>query len=417
MKKLFTLLLFSTIIATATATTKDSLPKAETKVTFQFGGRVDLMLMSDSRDNIDSRNGTQYLFPNKPVYNSKGEDINAQGQLRFSVAPTRLHFAATATNVLGATARGYVEIDFMGVSDNVLSTIRMRHAYMTLKWRNRSILLGQTSHLTMVDEIASNTVTFGGGYPFSPLNRPIQLQFTQQFGKHANITIAAAMFGGSFGTAQSYTFMPDIQLRLQFGNPAKFTYGIMGGVKSIKPRTITADSSLTNKKLTTFDAGLFARYTFGGGYAVRLYGIWGQDMSQLAMIGGYAPLLSDRGVQDYGYSATSTVSASIDFESKQYKSGLRWGIFGGYQANLGSNKALDLKNKPTFSDYGIDSYWRIAPRLWYNYKNFLSFGVEYMFTGASWAKSMNDNYRPAERYPEVYNNRVTILARYKFLTK
>lgn len=409
MKKLFILLL--SFVSLGAVAANDTIP--ETKVSFKFGGRIDLEIFSDSYKNIESRNGLQYNFPDKPLFNSKGEDLNRQATLRFGVAPTRFHFTMNATNVLGADVKGYIEVDFMGVADNVFSSLRMRHAYINMQWKTRSLLLGQTSHLTMIDEISANTVTFGGGFSIHPLNRPVQAQFRQNFGKASSVTLAAAMFGGAFGNKQSYALLPDMQVRLNLGDPNGFMYGIGGGVKSIKPRTMTADSTITNKRVLTFNATVFARYVFAQGYAVRLYGLWGQDMTPLSIIGGYAPLYSERNMQDYGYSPISALSAYVDFESKQYKCGWQWGVFGGIQQNLGSVKEVDLA-KAVIPDNGINCHWRVAPRVYYHYKKYLTFGLEYMLSAAQWAEKMDNYYKPISTYETTYNNRLTFLARFKF---
>lgn len=409
MRKILLLLLLVSVQTLAAK--NDSIP--QTEVTFKFGGRIDVEMYYDSYKNIESRNGLQYNFPDKPNYNPAGEDINFQPRLRFGVAPTRLNLAVNATNVMGADVKGYVEIDFMGVADNVLSSLRMRHAYVNMQWKSRSLLFGQTSHLTMVDEISANTVTFGGGFSIHPLNRPVQVQFRQNFGKASNVTLAAAIFGGVFGDQQSYALMPDIQLRVMLGDPAGFMYGAVGGVKSIKPRLLTATESLTDKKVVTFDAAVFARYTFAGGYAVRLYGLWGQDLTPLSIIGGYAPLYSERDMDDYGYAPISAVSAFLDFDSKQYSSGLQWGIFGGWQHNLGSTKEIDLE-RAAIPNSGINTHWRVAPRVYYNYKKFLTFGLEYMLSCAVWGQEMDLYYKPITTYKPTYNNRITFLTRFKF---
>lgn len=409
MRKLFTLIL---LLSAQTLMANDTIQP--TKFTFKFGGRIDLEIYSDTYKSVESRNGLQYMFPAKPEYNSKGEDINYQPRLRLGVAPSRFNFTATATNVLGATVSGFIEVDFMGVSDNVFSTLRMRHAYINMEWRNRSLLLGQTSHLTMADEAATNTVTFGGGYSLYPLNRPVQVQFRQNLGKYSNITIAAAMFGGTIGNEQSYAMLPDLQIRYTGGNPSNFVYGVVAGVKSTKPRTLTADSLRTSQKVIALDAAIFARYTFGAGYAIRLYGIWGQDLSALSILGGYAPLYSERNEDDYGYAPTSAVSAFLDFESPVYNDkGWQWGVFAGWQQNLGSFREIDL-TQASIPNMGANYYFRVAPRLYYHFKKHLTFGLEYMLSGAQWAKEMDAFYRPVATYDNTYNHRVTFLARFKF---
>lgn len=410
MRKFYTLpLLLLAFVDLAIA--NDTIPA--TKVTHKFGGRIDFLTYWDNYKNVENFNGVQVKFPSRPEYNSKGENINFQPRLRMSVAPTRFNYTINATNVMGANVKGFIEVDFMGNADNLLGMLRLRHAYIDMQWKTRSLVIGQTSHLSMADEAVLNVVTYGGGMPFNPLNRPLQIQFNQKFGKNSTITLAAAMFNGSVGVEQGNSMVPDFHVRYTGGAADGFSYGATAGVRLLKPRTLTADSSFATKQMVTFDAAVFARYIFGGGYGLRVYGIIGQDISPLTMIGGYATLYSERTIQDYGYAPLSSYSAFVDFETPSYKEHWQLGIFAGYQQNLGSTQQIDLSKLVT-SNPGIDRFWRIAPRIYYNYKKHLSFGLEYMFSGASWAKEMDRYYRPVSGSKNAYDDRVTFIARFKF---
>lgn len=409
MKKLFLFALIFTQL-TAFAEKPEKSKKDPNKVSIKFGGQVDLLTYFDTYNSIDTRNGVQYYFPLAPVYNGKGEDVNRLDRIRFSVAPTRLNFAVKVPKLSpSASARAFVEADFMGATSTVLGGVRLRHAFFEINWKNQSLLLGQTSHLIMPDSIAPSTVTFGGGFCLSPLNRPIQVRFKQRFLKNSSFEIAAAMMAGNEGDMQSFSVIPDIHARLNF-NFGKHTIGLTGGLKVLKPRNLTADSSKTNQTLICFDAAAYYKVKFSK-HSISLYAMWGQDANALGIIGGYAPLLVDKGMQDYRYGATSSISAWLDYQTPTWK-GFYAGIFAGAQKNLGSIRQLDL-DKQTIPNYGIDAFVRIAPRIAFNYK-MLTFGLEYMFSQASWAKSMDSFYCPTELYRSTYNNRITILARFKF---
>lgn len=408
MKKIFTLLL---LVAAQSLVANDSIPV--TKVTHKFGGRIDVMIFSDSYNHVATRNGLQYIAPVAPSLNSKGEDVNFQNRLRMSASPSRFNYQMTATNVMGANLKGMIEVDFMGNTDANQNLIRMRHVYIDMKWDRRSLLIGQTSHLSMPDEAACNTVTYGGGYPFYPLNRPVQVQFHQKMGENYTLALAAAMFSGKTGDMQSYAMIPDFQARITSSHAKGLSWGAFAGFKVIKPRTLTADESLAKETLTSFNAGAFARMVFPAGYAIKLYGIWGQELSSLSVMGGYAPLLSDAGKQDYGYTSIAGVSALADFESPVSKKGWQWGIFGGMQQNLGSADEINPA-KVSVTYPGMDNFWRLAPRVFYHYQKSLSFGLEYMASGAKWAESMDENYKPIDTHDATLNHRITFLARYKF---
>lgn len=143
------------------------------------------------------------------------------------------------------------------------------------------------------------------------------------------------------------------------------------------------------------------------------FAMWGEDLSTLSMLGGCGPRLRDveRGETDYGYTTTQTIAMWLGFETKIMK-GWQPGLLTGWTKNLGSGREIDLA-EAEIPDKGIDWYFRLSPRLWYHYKQ-LSFGLEYMYSLASWGRAFDAHYRPTERYENSQNHRVTLLARFKF---
>lgn len=383
------------------------------KVKFKFGGRLDASVFTDSYASKAKNGGLFYYFPLAPSYNKYGDDLNAENSLRFGIANTRLSGTLLVPELLGAEGKVFVETDFMGTNDNTFGLFRLRHAYIGLNWQKSWLLIGQTNNLSVPEEIFPNTVSHGCGTPIDPLSRIVQIRYGHLLAPQVRLTAAVGMYGGTEGTAQSYGMIPDIQLKLTIGNTSGTFIGMTGGFKSIRPRNLTADSVKTHQRMTAFSASVFGQHIFGGGHKLTAFAMWGQDLSTLNMLGGYAPLLKDTraGDLDYGYTATRTVAAWVDFETKVMK-GWQPGIFAGWTKNLGTGRDIDLA-KASITDQGIDWYLRLAPRLWYHYKK-LSFGVEYMYSLASWGKAFDARYRPTERYANTHNNRVTLLARYKF---
>lgn len=400
------------ILAALTAGMASGAEKKDSRVQFKFGGRLDAQVFTDTYASKASYNGIFYYFPLAPEYNKYGDDIRRESSLRFGVANTRLSGTVTAADILGATARAFVETDFLG-SGNVFGVLRLRHAYISLDWKRSQLLIGQTNNLAVPEEIFPNTVAHGCGTPINPLSRIPQIRFTQRFGDIVRLTGALGMYAGAEGEAQSYGMIPDIALRLTVGNPKGSMIGFGGGFKSIRPRNLTADSVRTFKRMAAFNASMFGLCTFGGGHRLSAFAMWGQDLSTLNMLGGYGPRLRDTaaGDQDYGYTATQAVAVWLNYEGKEMK---RWqpGFFVGWTKNLGTGKEIDL-TKAAIPDKGIDWYFRLSPRLWYNYWK-LSFGLEYMYSLASWGREFDSHYRPTERYADTQNHRVTLLARFKF---
>lgn len=383
----------------------------EKRVKFRFGGRIDAQLFHDTYTSKTTYSGLCYYFPLAPAYNTQGEDVRAENSLRFGVANSRLHLGATASDVLGGTASGYIEADFMGSGSNV-GLLRLRHAYISLDWARSRLIIGQTNNLSVPEEVAPNVVADGGGSPLNPQSRIPQVRYSHQLGEIVRLSAAVGFYAGSEGEAQAYGLIPDFALRLSVGDgQTMVSFG--GAVKSIRPRNLTADSIRTHRRVTAFNASVFGLHTFGGGHKLTAFVMWGEDLSTLNMLGGYGPRLRDvlRGEEDYGYTTTRTIAAWAGFETKIMR-GWQPGLLSGWTKNLGSGREIDLTDA-AIPDKGIDWYFRLAPRLWYHYRS-LSFGLEYMYSLASWGKEFDTHYRPLERYENSQNHRVTLLARFKF---
>lgn len=381
------------------------------KVKFKFGGRIDLAVFADSYLSKSLNRGIYYFYPLAPSINSQGQDLHGDGTLGFGIGATRLNASVLIPNVLGAAAKVYVETDFLGSSDAYFGNLRLRHAYFQLDWKSTQLTFGQTDDMLVPVEAAGNTVTFGGGAPISPLLRLPQIRVTQNLAPTVKLSLAATLASSGWGTMQSSAMTPGFEAKFTVGRTTGSMFGLAGSYRSARPRRMTPDSIKTYQRVQSWSVSAFGLHTFGGGHKLKLFAMWGNDLSQYSMIGGYAPLLSDVGEADYGYGTTSALSAYVDFETRQMN-GWQPGVFLGVQKNLGSTKELALSNKP-IADFGIDSFWRIAPRLYYYHKG-LTFGLEYMYSSAVWAKKMDANYRPTELYNATGDHRVTLLARFTF---
>lgn len=387
------------------------------KVAFKFGGRVDALGFVDTYESKATRRGIHYFFPLAPKYDPQGNDLHKESSLRAGAAPSRLNATVLAPEILGAVGKAFVEADFMGTSDNTFGGFRLRHAYMSLDWERGQFLAGQTDHLSIPVEVTPDVVSYGGANPINPLARLPQFRYTHKLTRNLSAAAAVGIFGGTYGEMQSAATVPDVQLKLAWTESGRWMMGVSGGFRAIRPRKITDDEVKTTKKMSLFQASAYGSYTFGGGYCVKLFGMWGQDLSALSMMGGFAPKLTDvsTGNPDYGYMPIRSMATWLDFSTRKFN-GWQAGIYAGWAKNLGTSKDIDLSCE-SIGDYsadgGIDWHIRIAPRVYYQYKN-LSFGLEYMYSLASWGETFSARYRPVERYDNTSNHRVTLLTRFKF---
>ncbi len=238
----------------------------ENKVVYKFGGQIEFKSYFDDYRSKTSRFDLMYNYPLIPTYNQAGVDINKSNSLNFTVFASRLTFSVSGLKFLNADFNSYVETDFMGASETYLAMLRLRHAYMKLKWSESSLIIGQTNHLTSVDEVTAGTVAFASGYPFAILNRSMQMRYTFQLAKNVNMSVAAHMysFHKSVGptNAQSQAGLPDIHAQIKIGDANKVFAGLTVGYKFLKPRTLDADKNPISTTVSAYDISAFFKLTW-----------------------------------------------------------------------------------------------------------------------------------------------------------
>jgi len=399
----------------------------ENKITYKFGGFVEFKSYYDDYRSRVSRYDHIYFYPLAPKLNSSGTDMNETGSLNFSVATSRLTFTVAGMRLLNANITSYIEADFTGSSESYIGMLNLRHAYINMEWEKSALLFGQTDHLTSVKEVAGQTVGFGAGYPFNPLNRNMQIRFSHKFSDNINLILAAHMFSGhnSLGPAkaQAQAGLPNLQAQIKFGNPNKIFGGITFGYKLLKPR-VSDNANFYKETIGSYDINAFFRANIAKGYTLRLWGIYGENLSHLGMIGGYGKYdnifsSSTTPVVDYSYANIRAYSTWIDFESPSFNN-FNLGIFAGYQKNLGSAKMMDISVLNGEYLYGfykdpkLNWFSRISPRITYTLAKKFIFGLEYSLSHARWAKSIDPYFKPVEQFAVNHNNRIEFMAKYLF---
>ncbi len=410
-KTLLTTLLISTLTLGSSSAIEIKLTTDSTKserVKLWINGRIDVYSFVDTYQTVDLFHGLQYITAARPVIDpTTMEDLSHSGELRFNVASTRLGIGSSYDFNERNGVMGYVEGDFINPNGSSLLGFRLRHAYIQLTLGSSQLLFGQTTHLSLYEEIAAPTVTFGGGYPYSILSRPIQFRFTQNFldGK-LKLDAAASMFWGEQFEWQADAMTPDLSIRLTLGRPKTNTLAIFGGYKSLMPQNSLL--AYSKARVNAFYGGAMGKLAFDRIITIRAGVIYGGDLSTLGLSGGFAPSINlDT------YHTVNTLSTWIDLSSDRYY-GFEFGLFGGFQQNLGANSPIALNELQSVGlTYGIDNYWALSPRVWYNYK-MLYFGLEYTYSQANWMNSSNDQYRPSADLSVAHNNRVTLLCRFVF---
>ncbi|MBP1630798.1 MAG: hypothetical protein H6Q15_1691 [Bacteroidetes bacterium] len=400
--------------------------QTEQKSTKDFGfeayGWVSGQYFYDTRQTGYSREGLLSYYGLPKSLDENGKDINARPTSNFNLSTSRIGMKIYSPDVFGAKIVGQIEGDFTGQSDANIHLFRLRQANITLDWGNTKLLIGHAWSALFLPEMVPSMQDLHTGGPFHPFSRTNQVRLDQKLCSDLKL-VATAGFQrdySSYGVNsarspfnQINSNIPEFNLQLHYKKDNLFA-GLGGEYKAVRPRT---DYTLGTKKYAqdnlvhSFAATAFANYK-NDFLDIKLQGLWGQNMNDYMMLGGFVESIFDSINNEFTYTPTQIASCWIDIA---YPKGVfRPALFLGYQKNLGYNSYFAVEN---FYGVGkdIDNIFRIAPRLEIYPNKALSFiaGVEYTAAAyglweANTAKVVNSEY--------VGNFRLSLAFCYKFNT-
>lgn len=384
------------------------------KLDYRFGGNVDARFIYNSYESKSPRDGVLFFYPLKPEYNTHGEDLNRSGSMNFSPFSTRLWFGVDNIKAGKATLSAYIETDFLGSSDALNHTLRLRHAYMDIAWGNNLFRIGQTNHMTVVEDVLPATVTFNAGVPFQTLNRGPQIRYARRFSDNVKLLAAAEYYTShrSAGptNAQIKATMPDIHFRMEFGKKEKIMGGFGAGYKFFKPLEEDMYGYKTKRRAAAFDVNAFLRFAVKD-YTFKAWSLFGQNLTPYNIIGGYAPMTNYE-AGELKYANLLSSSSWIDISTPTFGK-FDFGLFAGFQANLGANKPLDTENG-YFNSPDLKWFSRISPRVYFNLGKHLRFGFEYSYTNAKWMQQYDNMFESISCFDVNTTHRTEILAQFRF---
>ncbi|MCX7834235.1 MAG: hypothetical protein N2490_08510 [Ignavibacteria bacterium] len=328
----------------------------------KFTGFVKYDMFYDSRVTQSIREGHFLVFPEREVLNSENKDINAKPSFNFLSLQTRVTGKITGPEFFDAKTSGLIEGEFFGTSETDLNGFRLRHAFVKIDWESFSILAGQFWHPMFVTDCSPATISFNTGAPFQPFTRNPQIRFTIKANK-INI-IAAAMSQRDFqsngpnGFSSIYlrnSLIPDLHLQFQY-KESNYLFGFGGGFKSLVPRTVTTKNLTTDSRINSLSAIAYAKFNFEN-ITFKLEGVWGQNLADMTMIGGYAIKSVDTTTGKEEYTNMNTISSWIEVS---YSKNIEIALFAGYTKNLGA----DENTTGVYYTRGgnIDYQFRLSPR-------------------------------------------------------
>ena len=382
----------------------------------KFSGFVKTDIFYDTRQSGTSngiREGHFYLFPDNAIFDINGNDVNANPSFHILSIQSRLKGDITGPDAFGAKTSGVIEAEFFGTSEGDINGFRLRHAYVKMDWSNTNLLIGQTWHPLFPAESFPGTISFNTGAPFTPFSRNPQVRITHKidllsisFTAYSQRDFTSSGPDGSSNKYLRNSGLPGINLLLKV--PAGEIITTWAGIdfKRLRPELRTTANVETDAKIGSLTA--FANVKIKTTPVnVSLMGVYGQNASDLVMIGGYAV----SGINPLSLIKTYTNLNTANFWADLNTNGKRvaFGLFTGFSKNLGASDEI------TGAVYGrgnnIDHLFRVSPRVIFT-EGRLTFAGEIESTTAAYGtresngKVINTN--------NVSNLRILLSTIYKF---
>ena len=365
--------------------------RAQSPFSLEWHSFVNPHYYADSRSVVGGREDMMLFYPKPRVLDSLGRDINDGWQADMLAITARLGLRVKGPDMLGARTSAYVEGDFTGATNATINNLRLRHAYIDMRWQHHRLLAGQYWYPMVIHEIMPMTNPLNMGAPFHCYARQPQVRY--EYNIHGIEAVAVASWqldnmsqGLLNGTAASSTLfarhslVPELNLQVRWTAGA-FFFGYAANLKTIQPQVQSVTTTLqpSTAKHTSFSWSLFGRYN-GPGFTVKAQALLNNSLYEGCSLGGYL-MLADSTFQDWHF---NTVWLDVEKDTGHWRPGL----FLGYASNL------DYGNTAFVHCFGrghdLEYLWRIQPRLTYSTLNGLSFTAEAEYTRAGYAEAVGN---------------------------
>ena len=405
MKKIIMFCFFMSICLTSMVTGQS----ADKDFGIKFSGFVKTDLMFDSRQTVAVREGHFLLYPVGESKDPNGDDINAKANLNMLAIQTRLKGTITGPDAFGAKTGGLIEAAFFGHSNSDVNGFRLRHAFLTMKWDQNTLLIGQYWHPMFVTDCFPGTVSFNTGAPFQPFSRNPQVRLTHSAGSLNFIAAAISQRDftstGPAGASSVYlrnSAIPNMHLQVQVKNEGAL-FGVGADWKALTPRISTPLGYKTTETVNGLSFLGYARFNLPS-LTWKVEGVYGQNLTDHLMLGGYGAETIDSNTGEETYIPTNIYSVWTDVSGGKK---IGFGCFAGVTKNLGASEN-------TINAWGrgldIDTIYRVSPRIMWN-SGKTRFAVECEYTGASYGTA---NSKGEVEDAEFVNNLRLLVGAYYF---
>jgi hypothetical protein len=412
--------------ATTTTTTTTTAPaqQAPAPTVITWSGFVRADYFYDSRQTVNAREGHVLFVPAAIRKDANGNDINANPAVNMLAIQSRLRVGVTGPEFFGMKTSGAIEGEFLGVANGDINGLRLRHAFMQLTGTKSQITMGQTWHPFFSTDCYPGTYSFNTGSPFATFDRVPQFKLssvgktkvfavlaTQRDFKNqgagsdpANTTSAANSFSGL-----SLSGIPELSVGVAHSDGG-LAAGATISYKTIKPSLTNGTGLKTDAKVGSFAAHAYMRYKKGT-TTVRLQTIYGQDLGDMLMIGGYG--IKDSVGKDPSFTALASSSTWAEIEGGNAK--MEWGLFAGYSTNLGFGDNLKTVTGINGFLTDIKDAIRIAPRIgWKQNKTKIGVELEYTQVTRGTYKAGDTKITALAADSKTSNVRVLVFGQYNF---
>lgn len=415
MKRIFALFVALFLVLSLSAQEKKDSP-----IDISFSGFLRTDVWYDTREQVEALEGLFMLYPKNEALDFNGKDIHAHDNINLLAISTRLRTQVTGPDVLGAKTSVLIEGDFTGTSNT--NSIRLRHANIKMDWERASFLMGRYWHPLFITSNFPTVMALNTGAPFNFFNRSPQVRFDYSFSERWKITTAVVYQSdrkstGPDGASSMYirnSDVPDVNLQMHYAGK-KLRAGLAASYKQLQPRT-SVTGYLTDATIQTSEqigSYIFMGY-FGAkteGLEIRASGIYGQNMYEHLMLGGYgvSSLDSITGYEQYSPYTHFSFWHNIVFGKQT-----RVGLFSGYMKNLGTEDPLVPDPEKVYArGADIDFLMRLSPFVAHRFKHLMA-SAELDYTLAGYGDIDYEDYAKVKDIERIRSMRFLMTLTYFF---
>ena len=400
MKKLIFLPIAACLVAQPAFAQQDANTEAP-KWTYKMSGFIDPQFWMDTREVVSAREEQMLFYPAPKKLDADGNDINAQPSNNALAITARIGMKIGAPDLLNAKISGYLEGDFTGATNDGINMLRLRHAYINMRWEKSNLLLGQYWHPMVAHEVMPGTRPLNMGIPFHPYSRYVQARYTQYLGGLELSGIASFQLDnkavGPDGGSTAYlrnSCIPELNAQLCY-RADNLLLGAMFNYVLLQPRTSVdiyfphndtdgKETYKTDTKIGSTAVSVFGKLNVGE-LSFRFQGIYGDNLVEQGLMGGY---IEKQNVEKYEYSNFGTTTFWVDLG--RTKGVCRPGLFAGYGMNNNFGDEVDNNASVYGRGFDIEYVWRVQPRVGFYPSDYLNFFAEVEYTNAAYGKKIED---------------------------